>query len=795
MHVQRWVWTVLLAGCAVKTDTRPPERPVVSEAEEETADPALWAVADAVDPGPQRPLFEGLPRWLKDRLGAPADRTVAVKEIRDALMAWDKQRSTQAQDYLTALLAVGRGLVLAEQAVAGGVDDPELLLALSRSYAILSTPVFANEQGMFQQILQFMVAASSQLKDADGVQVSEVIAALRDVFARAPKLHRRTAAELLRRHGDHPEVPRVLGRLADDDAANGRFHGALELRRLAMARLGKRADGVDHLDLAWTCYRALDAACGDEALARAQQLGSNKPDDAGAVAGFKTRVEKLGETAGQVRRLAELTADARVKDAKHADLTPALERGHLLVLLGHHADAKAHYEALRAAHPGDARPLAGLAKVALSDGVNIAGSAAYIEQGRKLANRDRDYYEVALGVFGSKLLTEVMPSVMKDPKATPQGVMKSLLDDMREYATGLQQYDAARAGVVLALEEIARAAMPMLDDKNANLGAAAIRSLEAKTTALSLKFPESADVRRLMFLAAKTSEERSQGLALVRAPLAGELGKDAATQRARLQAWLDVTIQWDEAAELGPIVKAMEAQPAIGNDWPRTTLLAVAQALQFKVNGDRAAGQAAREAFERVAADPEAQAEVRHAALCNSGVLLSWLGEDEAARARFEQVLEQFPGSRPALVNIAALYTKHGTLEPKLSEIFEVVGREGESAALRTHAHAWRYTQAKAGLGDVEVARRGFLEAVAKTDKATVVAPTIDRWGAYTSGSWNLSLQYQASSGFQIVNQLSSTAWLVLVSPDLGELAAAAEAAVKKPGKKAAKQPAKKPAK
>jgi hypothetical protein len=67
------------------TTTTPPTP--VSEAEEGGGSRAV-AVADAVDPGPQAPLFDALPAWLRGleaSLGATPDREVATREIREAL--------------------------------------------------------------------------------------------------------------------------------------------------------------------------------------------------------------------------------------------------------------------------------------------------------------------------------------------------------------------------------------------------------------------------------------------------------------------------------------------------------------------------------------------------------------------------------------------------------------------------------------------------------------------------------------------------------------------------------------
>lgn len=781
MQIRRWVWAVMLAGCAAKgrPTTTPP--PTTTTTKAKAADPELVAVADAVDPGPQRPLFDALPEWLRGKFGATSDHAAAVKEIREALLAWDKMRPSSGQDLMTALLSVGRALIQAEQAVAGGADDPELLLALSRAYSILSNPVFASEQGMFQQILQFSALAMAQAKADAGIDMASVVTGLREVFKRAPLLHRRTAAELLRRHGDHPEVPRVLGRLADDAGGSERFAEALKLRKMAMARLGKAAKGGDQLDLAWACYKAFDTACGDEALARARAQGSEKPEDKKAVAAYQTRVDRLVEFAGTTRRVQALAADPKAKD-----LTLALERGHKLVLMGHYSEARGLYEALRVAHPGDARPYAGLAKVSVSQAGNMTDAARWVGEGRKLANRDQDFYEVALGVFGTTLVTDVMPAILRQEegkKIDPVAMMTPLLTDMKEYATGLQGFDPARGGVVLELEAILRGAMPLLDKRTDELGPMAARELMTRTKVLVEKYPDSPDVRKMAHLTANLSTDRALALALVRAPLVGKLANDEAMQRARVQVWLDVVMLWDAVEEVPAVLAAARALPQKEGDWHRDLLEAMALSLHVRTTKDQEAGQAAIQLFEGVALLDEPASEVKTAAVCNTAVLYAWLGVPEGAKQRYELVLSKDPKSMAALVGISALFTTHGVHEPRLSEIFEVAAKEGDNTTLRLQAQAWRYTQAKAGFGDVEVTRQGFIDMMNKPRGDIRGTLPLGKLGAYSSGDWNLSLQYQSSVGFTIINTLNTTGYLLLTSPDTDELIAAAAEAKKKAGK------------
>jgi tetratricopeptide (TPR) repeat protein len=772
-----WALASTLIACAAKQPPPPPPPPVEEKAP--TSDPAVVALADEVDPGPQAPLFEALPAWLRARIGAAPDQQVATSEIREALMAWDKQQAKDGNELMLGLLRLGRGLVLAEQAVAAGSDDPELLLALARAYAILDNPAFANRQGMFQQILQFAGQLLQSQPPAEAVDAAALVDGLRTLLSRANALHLRTAAELLRRHSLHPEVPRVLGRLADEHLRRERFAEAVELRRMAIARLGTRATGGDHLDLASTCYRAFAFECGDPALAQGKALGGGKPDDAKATAAFATRVGRVEDVGGKARRAAALAADPKVADPKQPDLAPALERGHLLLLLDHYGDAQALYEQLRAAHPDDARPHAGLAKLAVQRGGDFATAGAQVEAARGKQRRDRDFYEVALGTAGMKLLTEVLPRVMQDANKVQGEMFLPVLDGLREYATGYAQYEPARAGVVLALEAVGRTALPRFAAKDDLAARDALRELQARSAALAQQYPDSADVRRLVYLAASFSSDGKGSIAAVREPLPPALAGDVALQRSRVQVWLDLTLLWEASAELPGLLAAAEALPVDPDDPVRPGTLATLLALQLRL-GDRAAGERAAELFESLTG--VGAASERAAATNNAGSLRAALGDPQTAVARYSSALELDPKALPALLNIAAtVLLAEGGQRADLAGAFELVAKDGATTALRLQAQAWRQVQAQRGSGDVEVARADFAAALASERRGEVRGTTpLARWGVFNTGSVQLTLQYSVPSGLVIVNQIQSTEWFIEPAPGLDAMLAAAEKANKK---------------
>jgi hypothetical protein len=242
------------------------------------------------------------------------------------------------------------------------------------------------------------------------------------------------------------------------------------------------------------------------------------------------------------------------------------------------------------------------------------------------------------------------------------------------------------------------------------------------------------------------------------------------------------------------LVAAVKELPD-SSEWAPRTSLGTVLALQHRATGDREAGISAAALFEAVAADAAAPAEARVAAQLNAATLYAAMGDPEGSKQRYEQVLNQDAKSQVALLNLAALFVTHGVHEPKLVEVLEVLAKDADTSTVQLQAQAWRYTQAKSGLGDVEVTRAGFVEKLASMRGGELRGTTpVARLGAFAKGSWNLSLQYQATVGFTIVNQMATTTLLVLPSPDIDELVAAADAA-KKPGKKAPKTKAAKPAK
>lgn len=757
--------SVGLLGCGTKPATTPVSAAPPVSVPAKQADPELLAIADAIDPGPQTPLLMELPPTLREPIeraaGADKSNAVAVREIQSALQLWDKLGTAGAESIAQNLMRVGLGLVLAERAVSDGVDDAELLLALTRVYSILDTPAFAG-QGMFQQMLQMAgQLAQSVNKEPGGIDLSSLSSALSRVFARAGVMHRRSAAEFLRRHGDHPEVPRVLGRLAEDATRRQQFDRALALRQQAIRRLAGRVKFVDQIDLAVTCYRALELGCGDEAMTRARALADGS--DAKTALAEARRLEHATKIGGHARRAREIPADA--------EPTLAFERGHMLLMLDRFADAQALFEALKAAHPRDARAYGGLAKLAIQNGGNFTLASAQIDLGKALGSKDRDFYEVALGTVGMKFLYEALPAIAGGKKFDE--LVPPLLADLRSFAAGLRTYDPARAGVVDLIMGVVEAAAPGFLAGKTESALPVLRKALAQAVTLERQFPDSPDVRRMIYLAANFATSQDQALAAVRQPLAT---KDGGLQRARVQTWLDLALAWNADAELPQIEAAVDALVEAEGERGRMALQAALLATKFRRSGAREFGEQAAAMYTALAS--EGPPEARSVALNNLGLLKIFLGDPEGGVKLYVEALNLNPKAWPALMNLgAAVLMLEGAQRAELMDAFAIVARDGESSPLRVQANGWRLAQAQRGSGDVEQARKDFAESLAKERKGEIRGSLpLGRWGLISTGTVQVSFNYSVPTGFQILNELSMTLWLVEPPPGYDALIAASEA-------------------
>ncbi|MCY1061102.1 hypothetical protein [Nannocystis sp. SCPEA4] len=731
-----------------------------SQAAARRSDPELAAVADRIDPGPQRPIYEILPQWLKAKADADGDpkSPKALAEAREAIAGWDKVQSSDRTALLIAAHRLGRGLVLAERAVVAGSNDPELLAALAKAYRAVHGLKFFRDNQTFRQMVSSGLDLALKEENSTLRQLDELRIAVSAAIDRAPALHMHVAARLLREHPGHPTVPETLATVSHAAMEAEDHDTGVQALELAVARKGDRATGLDFVELARVCYVGLDLACGDLALKTAEKRGAPTPAEAAEFASQLRTVDRKAETARKIVALAGSDG-----------LEAQVERGHLLLQLNHRKAAEATFTAARAAHPKDARPLTGLAATALQLGPDYVTAAGHLRAARELENRDRRYYEVALGTLPLVVLHDLTNALTQGP--TPNLViLDAPLAELRQLIDGFRAFDPARAAVLELLLTIGREATPKLLGGMVEPGMAMVRKLPERALALTRQFPESRDAWLLVFASVRLTADAKRARIQATTPLPAALKDDPAIRLQQARALLDLAFMWEDRALLAEAVKAAASLPAGVDADVAADIRATLDAVQGR-QGDRAASKRAAAAFARLATRKTGKE--RALALNNQAMALAQTGDVKQAIELLTQA--QMTENAPAAsCNTFALAFDRLHEDGASHLMLAQVVREADTPAIRMHAQAWRVAIADAGNGDAKAMREKFAAVVAEERGREFLGTVLfGRWGVALQLEFKLSIGYNATEGLVMLDEVPSRWWQFIPAPTFDALLAA----------------------
>ncbi|MEZ4453172.1 MAG: hypothetical protein R3B09_27165 [Nannocystaceae bacterium] len=596
---------VLLLGLAACRGAGPTTTPTPGPTPVEVppaprVDPELAKIADAIDPGRIEPLLTAMPPWLSRALqghvDADADPTAIQDEAREALAEYERRSGEGGGGSLPAFLALGRAAYLGERLLLAGRDDPELLVILERAYTILQNPFFTAPKGFFQVSFQMIVEAAARsgvVKEQS--EVAELITFLQTAFQRARPLRQRSAALILRNHPEHPAVSDVLLHLADSASDDQDHVRAVELTRVAIARADPPI-GRHWGALANRCAYALDVPCAKEA--REKVRAWTPPDEPKAQ---KAQEERLRYNDEVIARAEEVLALAD-KD----DLESTLRRAHLLILLARTNDAERLYEALRDRYPRDARPHAGLAKVLFQRNFDFYGAIPLVEAGRGLDHRDKDFFEVSLGLASARLMGEVIPRASAgEPVAA---ALEPFLRDVRDDARGWSKFEPGRGALLMAMIDDIAKILPTALGGDVSKSKPTLRRLLADLDRVRVANPEVADAWSATLAATIFADDPRRARAIAAAPLPAALEADDALQLARLRTLRSLVFLWETegaAADLDAAFALLPTRLRAHDEAVETA--ALADALRGR-GGDAAAARRAADAYRGLAGAPGAGA-------------------------------------------------------------------------------------------------------------------------------------------------------------------------------------------
>jgi hypothetical protein len=588
-----------LAGlaCAPKLATKP-TTPPPSDRRASPATDDLDALATAIDPGPvplPALITPELEQVLRKQLPEPATARRYLAAATDEL--WTATHTLPDKFHIEnkdgpAVLNMILGIVRVELDVDERDVDPETARLLERAYLLAAwTNRFAIMMiGVEAQEAAVRIAGSPE----GGPYLIEVVRAM---LATSGARHRHAIA-------------RVLRCCAEPGAVDGLLLGALEVlggsdepevealvRRTYLAR--KPDDGPQVLRSAKDCYRQLDLACGDAALARGRGMPRVEP----------AQVADVEEVAARARTAAAIGPTAPVE--------ARMARAEQLVTFGRARMARAELEAIVGDARDDARPLVMLGWIAVEAG-DLAEARRRLTAATDLQHRERSFHDLLLMLGFLEA-----GRAMRDRDAFFVKV-NAVLAEVRQQLPGLAQIDPARAAVLTLAADVFAKLFALNDTRPFG---ARLRDVLPAALAVRDRHPEDVTAHQMVLAATYFSGDRSLARAAI---LAAPTGTET-QRRERAAALLHHILVW-RAADLWPQATAAAEQLArdgadlAAADLLRGDLLAVRATLKKEPASWRAAADAYKRA---IAASP---GEDLARACNNHGVALARQGKLAEAR-------------------------------------------------------------------------------------------------------------------------------------------------------------------
>ncbi|MBI5490408.1 MAG: hypothetical protein HY905_23935 [Deltaproteobacteria bacterium] len=705
-------------------------------------------------------LTEAVPEDLREWLGsliAPAATPAEARARAESALA-----SFRALEDPTTVSSLGLGgMVLLYLQVleavwlleplwpADAVDPPaELAALLEPVYEGLRLPAIVS--GGFVQQLGGVVVQLLAESDASGELIAAALQLLRILPDRARVLQRHVALPLVCDPGAPPDLAlEALRHLADAAGDAGNWHEGLALQREIVRRAPENVD--DAYELAVTAYRAGRVEDGDQAAADADALCGTDCD---------RRPASLERYAAAARVLEQGAADD--PEARLA-LAAALEA------VARNSEAKDLYETVASELPDDARPLTGLARLAMTEALDVAAALPLLESAGP-DHRDADYYELLVACRAMTAFYVILPQLAQAPERAAE-LLGPTLASVHEAAAAYLEFQPARASVVLLLLEAVEQGMEGSSGLESDeLVGRALQAVAERALDAAARFPDSPEVARLVVATALFAPTADEAFAALERPLPAELARDLDTAVRRAALFLHGILRWNEPGRADAARALIDDIPAEGLGVSWATLLRADLAAASWRLGAGATAEEARDAYLAAIADESLPAEQRARALNNLGVVLAALG-DPAAAERLRRAEESSDEDYDiAQFNRLALAVSSPSpaaeaLENLRAHMVEVSGDDGQPATMRRLAWRWlAWTAEREGKPDEA---RAFLESAdALPTSPYFFDPLRADLGVLSRGEFQFGLGYSSLQG--LVINLDTGSWLWLVVPPPG---------------------------
>jgi tetratricopeptide (TPR) repeat protein len=694
----------------------------------------MAALARSIDPGDVAALSSTPPPVLveafKDAGGEGLTEEQLASQVAAVALSMTRNTTLTEQD-LGRVLALAYLGGLLERRLDG--CDVACLARAEQAYAALDIPWLAEPDAFMGQLLALSSLMQRNVPEEQGRAVLDY---MRGIFRSAPLRHRHVAVQILRRAPRSEAATATLRNLALRAERDGDYRLAVQLREAVLERTPPTF--ADLAQLAGACILAERLPCAERAIERAR--AARDPDPA-RIAGLETQLQ---------------SSHRIVRLARARGFEQRLARAHLLVDVGRRRDATTEFDALRASHPRDARPVVGRARTWFDETMSSKASDL-VTGARELEHKDRYFYELAVGLSFQRL----MGMVSSSSEQIAKGVIE-YLPALRGDVDGLARFVPGVGGVlqivVARLQE--GVALLELDDpaERRRRLSAITRAAMGDAVALRERHPREPDVYRLIFLAARFgSPARDYAAASTAIPAGVDQRDDLLLMQAGLL--YSLAISWRDGGRVADIARALDAlSPEAAAGQPARMLRADTMVLEARLLGRAALWPKIAAAYRELA--PAAAQEDRARIQNNLGVALWETGDRDGARAAWAEAITGGEAHGVAQLNSTVSSEKADV------DLLDRIADNSDRIGVRAQALRWKVARARLK----GAARRTALERVAEILGSSSVDDAADgSAGVVLEESFNVGVGYSSRDRLVVNLYLGRAASLLLPAPAIDE--------------------------
>ncbi|WP_320171410.1 cyclic nucleotide-binding protein [Maridesulfovibrio sp.] len=478
------------------------------------------------------------------------------------------------------------------------------------------------------------------------------------------------AARIYSDHPHSPALPWVLFALGKQAVSSEDLTRAAPLLAAATAYSSLPVSPEMLITAAKAQYSNLDSKGGDAASGMLKSM----LEDPELPSGLRRKINSLEHWNALCKTALSIT-DGDSFDQK-------LRKGNALILLDRPDLAEPLFHELHSAHPDDARPFTGFARLAFQRTGNLLSVRPYIERAARLSGKDRFFYELSLAYTLERITEEALPTIRRDGRDSEEAAAtRFLLPRAEQCAVGYERFNRPRALLLKNGIEVLDhwLAYPKMTDTQA------LDAMYNRTVLLSGQEPDDQLIKSAEYYFSTSSPDRTA----VRQMLCEPLAFSAAAETRFLQ--LNLLIREMAVSPAEEIAAALERadRATFSNDLNRNRAVAIQADTHALLGLYRHSVPELERARSLYALAVTLNSSTEHARLLNNQAAVNLaLDRKEEADDLYDEAADN-PVQVPEAIELGKIFTALPAEEQdgKLCDLAERTQNPKVRAAARKHMH------------------------------------------------------------------------------------------------------------